>query len=103
MKPNRYLGRYLVICLLLSLSFCLIPYKALAKDELFLCGVVKGIDAKTGMVTVDVKSGSCPGIRQFQLAAPQAASRFIVGEKKCFPIDSSHCNDNNIHKILIRE
>ncbi|MGB9712757.1 MAG: hypothetical protein ACP5J5_05280 [Dissulfurimicrobium sp.] len=99
MEPNRYL----FICLLLLLSFCLVPYEALAKDELFLCGVVKNVNIKTGMVTVDVKSGSCPGVRQFQLIAPQAASLFIVGEKKCFPIDSSHCNDNIIHKILIRE
>lgn len=77
--------------------------QAFAVDNLFLCGIVKNVNEQKTLVTVDVKSGSCPGIRQFQLAAPQAASRFIVGEKKCFPIDSSHCNDNNIHKILIRE
>lgn len=77
--------------------------QAFAVDNLFLCGVVKNVDAQKALVSVDVKSGSCPGIRQFQLTTPQAASHFIVGEKKCFPIDSSHCNDNIIHKVLIRE
>lgn len=99
MQPYRYLFIYLPFLF----SLCMIPHEAFANDELFLCGVVKAIDARTGMVTVDVKSGSCPGIRQFQLAAPKTASLFIVGEEKCFPIDSSHCNDNRIHKILIRE
>jgi len=75
----------------------------MAEDELFLCGIVKEVDGQNLLVEVNVLSESCPGIRQFQLAAPQAASHFIVGEKKCFPIDSSHCNDNNIHKILIKE
>ncbi|MGQ9745068.1 MAG: hypothetical protein ACUVQV_03565 [Dissulfurimicrobium sp.] len=101
MKPYEYL-----ICLafIFSLfSLCMAQHKALAEDELFLCGIVKTIDAKTGMVTVDVKSDSCPGVRQFQLAAPKAALHFIAGEEKCFPIDSSHCNDGNIHKILIEE
>ncbi|MHB1015480.1 MAG: hypothetical protein ACYC2W_09420 [Desulfurivibrionaceae bacterium] len=77
--------------------------QAFAADNLYLCGIVKKVDAQKALVSIDIKSGSCPGLRQFQLAAPQAASRFIVGEKKCFPIDSSHCNDNIIHKILIRE
>lgn len=77
--------------------------KAFAADNLYLCGVVKKVDAGKALVSVDIKSGSCPGTRQFQLAAPQTASSFIVGKEKCFPIDSSHCNDNNIHKILIRE
>lgn len=92
----------MIICALIfsGILFCT---QAFAVDNLYLCGVVKNVNEQKTLVTVDVKSGSCPGTRQFQLIAPQAASRFIVGEKKCFPIDSSHCNDNNIHKILIRE
>jgi len=91
-----------IICAFMfpGILFCT---QAFAMDNLFLCGIVKKVDARKALVSIDVKSGSCPGLRQFQLAAPQAASRFIVGEKQCFPIDSSHCNDNIIHKILIRE
>ncbi|MDA8159978.1 MAG: hypothetical protein M0T76_04570 [Desulfobacteraceae bacterium] len=83
-----------------GLLFCT---QAFAMDNLFLCGLVKDVDVQKALVSVDITSGSCPGLRQFQLAEPQSASRFIVGEEKCFPIDSSHCNDNIVHKILIRE
>lgn len=76
---------------------------AFALDELYLCGVVQNVDGKKAMVSINVKSDSCPGVKLFQLANPHAASRFIAGENKCFSIDSNNCRDNKTHKIILGE
>ena len=76
-------------------------FAAPANDNLFLTGTVKGIDDKTGIVTIDVKSRSCPGIRQFKVNDIKRADAGLIGRTISFPIDSSTCGDDKIHTMIL--
>ncbi|HMK55144.1 MAG TPA: hypothetical protein VK448_00735 [Dissulfurispiraceae bacterium] len=75
-----------------------LPFVVLASDELNLTGVVKEVDARAGVVTIDVKSRSCKGIRTFKsdnIAIFDSQSGKIVS----FFINSSSCSGNDVYKI----
>jgi hypothetical protein len=70
----------------------------LGQDELWLTGKVLTYDVKTGLIKVDVKSESCPGVRTFEAEAglPESA---LVGKEIHFGIDSSTCKGDRTYKI----
>lgn len=72
--------------------------QALALDELYLCGVVTGINAKDGLVTINVTSESCLGLRTFKLPAKKRLS-LKVDERKFFYIDSNRCRPGYTYTI----
>jgi hypothetical protein len=70
-----------------------------AKDELYLTGVVRTVYANSGLVLVDVKSKSCPGVRRFKFDNTLDMEG-LEGKKISFSIDSSVCKAGVIYKII---
>lgn len=73
---------------------------AVAVDELYLCGIVKDVNSRSGTVTVDVRSSGCRGIRTFNLSSSINIASFKVDEKRCFFIDSNVCEANKTYSIM---
>ena len=69
-----------------------------AVDELYLTGIVRTVYANSGMVTVDVKSHSCRGVRRFKFDNTLDMEG-LEGKKISFSIDSSFCKAGGIYKI----
>ena len=69
-----------------------------ATDELFLTGVVKHVDPREGLVTVDVKSGSCPGVKAFR-TEDILKLEGAEGKKISFFINSSTCSPAETYAI----
>ena len=82
---------FLILVLLMS-------YKILAIDNLFLVGKVEDYFPLTNELKINVKSGSCKGIRYFII--DKKLNRNIIGKKIYFSIDSSSCEKNTKHKIV---
>lgn len=97
MKPKLALS----IALLALTVFC--HSSVLASDELYLCGTVESVTAQTGKVSIDVKSASCNGLREFKLPTLNKGESFQVGTRKCFYINSSECKDGHIYTITKTE
>lgn len=71
---------------------------AFALDELYLCGVVNGINARDGVVSVDVASEGCRGLRTFRLPAKLGLT--LKAKKRiCFFIDRNRCQASYVHTI----
>ncbi len=96
MKKKYFLITF-VLTILLIASFLNI-YPVIASDELFLVGIVKNIDYITGIVTVDIKTESCKGIRNFK-ALDLAEIEGLKDKKISFFIDSSICQNGKIYKM----
>lgn len=69
-----------------------------AVDELVLVGVLESVNVNSGMVTVNVKSQSCSGLKRFRVDNAEDVEGF-VGKRVVFSIDSSVCRDAAVHKI----
>ena len=68
-------------------------------DQLYVTGVIKSINASTGLVTVDVKSSSCHGMRIFK-ADNLDKLKTYVEQRVSFFIDSSICNVKETYTII---
>jgi hypothetical protein len=69
-----------------------------AVDELYLTGIVRNVYLKSGLAVVDVKSQSCPGVRQFTFDNT-VDMEGLEGKKISFSIDSSVCKIGGVYKI----
>lgn len=82
----------IIISLLLNIYF------VSASDDLFLTGVVRNINSKSKIVSVEVKSGTCRGIRTFKIEDP-AELEDLQGKKISFFINSSICKSDEIYEM----
>jgi hypothetical protein len=91
-----------ILCwvLFISMVVLMMPYVSplYAGDELLQNGFVKSVDIGKKIVTIDVKSLSCRGIRQFRVEKPSEFEN-LVGERIEFSIDSSTCVRDDIYTI----
>ena len=94
MKKRLYCLFFIVMILFL---FPVIP-PAHGADELYITGTVKYIDHRSGLVTVDVKSENCPGIRQFRVDDVSELEG-LTGKKISFFINSSTCKGDAVYKM----
>lgn len=71
----------------------LVAPPAFATDELYLCGTVENANLPGLLITINVASGGCRGLRTFKLsqAAANALAARGVGGRKCFFINSNTC------------
>jgi hypothetical protein len=88
---------YYVSTLLFLLILNIYPIHA--ADELFLTGVVKHYDSARGLVTVEVRSKSCPGTMTFRPENAVVDLEGSEGKKISFFINASTCDPNNIHTM----
>ena len=77
------------------------PSLSASVDELFLTGIVKGIDQQTGIITVDVKSESCRGIRHFKLIDATSFKDILPGRKISFRINNATCKSDVVYKMIL--
>lgn len=96
-KPNVLCQLVIAITILFILRVPLIN----SMDVLILTGIVKSIDYKTGIVTIDVKSESCQGIRRFKIDVLSNMDSTLIGREISFPISESSCEDRNINKMIL--
>lgn len=68
-------------------------------DQLQLTGVIKSVNAVTGLVTVEVASSSCRGMRIFKADKLDKLEEYVE-QKVSFFIDSNRCNVKEIYTIL---
>jgi hypothetical protein len=79
--------------------FVLCIHSSEAVDELNLTGIVRTVYAHSGLVTVDVKSQSCPGLRSFKFG-DSIDLEGLEGKKISFSIDSSVCRRDEVYRII---
>jgi len=97
MRQSHSLFLFLLIIVFLMFTVG----QAVGVDELFLTGIVKGIDQKTGIITVDVKSESCRGVRHFKLIDASSLKDTQQGKKISFRIDSAACKSDIVYKMIL--
>ena len=95
MKRKKKCWMFLVSILAFSV---LSIHSAKAVDELYLTGIVRNVYLKSGLAVVDVKSQSCPGVRQFTFDNT-VDMEGLEGKKISFSIDSSVCKIGGVYKI----
>ncbi len=89
------------ICLILASMFWIltVSFAFSGEEPLFLTGVIKTVDIRSGILTIDVKSNNCHGIRRFRVD-DTGAYRGLEGAEICFYIDSSSCRSAKITKVI---
>ena len=84
------------------LALAMIGQPALAADDhdqLQLTGTIKSVNAVTGLVTVDVVSSSCRGMRIFKADKLEKLEAY-VDQKVSFFIDSNKCEVKETYTII---
>lgn len=91
-------SRILLVCTFFCISV-FYRVSAFAVDNLYLCGIVKEVDTKKAVTSVDVQSKSCPGLHRFSLSEAGMMSSLSVDQRICFYIDSNQCKDDALYNI----
>ena len=68
-------------------------------DQLHVTGVIKSVNAVTGLVTVDVASSSCHGMRIFKADDLEKLADYLE-QNVSFFIDSSKCEVKETYAII---
>jgi ribosomal protein S1 len=92
-------SRILIFFFSLGLAL-LVQIPAFAVDELTLCGIVYDIDQNNSMVSVDVKSENCRGLKQFKVRDFKMLASFQVDKSRCFVIDHARCEPSVTSSII---
>jgi len=100
MKQRHSFFIFLLITLFLIFTVLTVD-QAVGTDELFLIGIVKGIDQQTGIITVGVKSESCRGVRHFKLIDASTLKDTQPGKKISFRIDSAVCKSDIVYTMIL--
>ena len=76
--------------------------QALRLDNLSLTGVVRSIDSNNGIISLDITSEGCRGLRTFRVPddAKGDLDASLIGKKLQFMIDSSKCERGRIYNII---
>lgn len=94
-EKEKYLI-FLIFTLLFIIICSICP--VYSEDELFLTGIVKEVDFKKGVVTIEVLSQICSGIKTFQTEDIEKLSD-SEGKKITFFINTSTCIPNEIYTM----
>jgi len=106
-RPNsdglRRCGLPVLLIAVILLASAAIVRTALAADnldQLFVTGVIKSVNAGTGIVMVDVTSSSCHGMRIFKADKPDILEDYIE-QRVSFFINSNRCEVKEVYTILV--
>jgi hypothetical protein len=95
------LAALLVAVIMVALTMGGQPALATTDPEyLYITGIVKSVNAATGLVTVDVMSSSCKGMRIFKANKLDKLESYME-QKVSFFIDSERCQIKEVHAILV--
>lgn len=95
-KGQRYYRVFIFLAIVASLI--LTDFPVLAVDELYLTGILNSVDVKSGTVTVNVKSQSCPGPRRFRVENA-ADLEGEAGREITFFINSQSCKGTTVYTM----
>ena len=96
-----FVGKKMVIILFSLMLVSLFSQVGLALDNLSLTGFVRSIDKNNGIISVQITSGSCKGLRTFRV--PDNAKDDLddwMGKPLRFVIDSSQCEQGKLYNIM---
>ena len=100
---SRSVGLFAVLFMGISLlALTMSGQQALAADDhdqLQLTGIIKSVNAVTGLVTVDVVSSSCSGMRVFKADKLEMLEAY-VDQKVSFFVDSNKCEVKATYTII---
>lgn len=76
-----------------------------ALDNLSLGGIVRSVDKDNGIITLNVTSESCRGLRTFRVPddAKDDLDDSLIGKRLLFSIDSAKCEKGKIYNIIFKE
>jgi hypothetical protein len=99
-KRNK-MGVVLVFFIIMSLC----PQTGHAIDNLSLTGFVRSIDSGNGIISLDITSEGCRGLRAFKVpdGAKGDLDASLIGKRLQFMIDSSRCERGRIYNIIFKE
>jgi hypothetical protein len=102
LNNSRLHGPVLFAVLLMAITLLALTVSsqpANAVDELYLTGTIKSINASTGIVTVNVTSSSCRGMRIFKADKLEKLEEYVE-QNISFFIDSDKCAVKDIYTII---
>ncbi|HON86342.1 MAG TPA: hypothetical protein PK864_10020 [Syntrophorhabdaceae bacterium] len=95
----KYLTPF-IIFVFLSLAFFNLSF---AQEKLNLTGIIRAIDATSGIVRIQVTSERCEGLWNFKFPdyAKDDLDKSMVGKRIQFSIDSPVCDPKRLHTIVL--
>ncbi|HOP85090.1 MAG TPA: hypothetical protein PLM71_11020 [Syntrophorhabdaceae bacterium] len=102
MNKKSVFFKLLAPCIIFG--FSLINFHvSFAQENLSLTGIIKSVDAVSGIVRIQVTSENCSGLWNFKFPdyAKDDLDKSIVGKKIQFTIDSPVCDPKKIHTIVL--
>jgi hypothetical protein len=102
---KEFIGNRIGIILVSFMLIFLCTEVSLALDNLSLSGFVQSIDKNNGLITLNVTSESCKGLRSFRVSnnAKDDLDETLVGVNLQFGIDSSECERGKIYNMILKE
>jgi hypothetical protein len=76
-----------------------------AGDSLLLTGFVRSIDGSNGIISLDITTEGCRGLRAFKVPDDSKGDldSSLIGQRLQFLIDSSKCERGRIYSIIFKE
>jgi hypothetical protein len=98
----EFISKKMVIILAVFILISLCAQTSLAVDNLSLTGFIKSIDNNNGILTVNITSESCKGLRVFKVpdGAKGTLDISLIDKKVQFYINSANCEPGKVYNIL---
>jgi hypothetical protein len=102
---KKLIGKKMGIIFVSFMFISLYTQTSVAVDELSLTGFVKSIDKTNGIISINVTSESCRGLRVFRVPddARNDLDASLIGRKLQFDIDSATCERGKVYTIISKE
>ncbi len=101
----KFVGKNIRVILVSFALISLCAQTGLALDNLSLTGIVKSIDKNNGIISMQIISEGCRGLKSFKVPDDMKSDLddSLKGKKIVFSIDSSKCEQGKIYNILFKE
>jgi hypothetical protein len=102
---KEFINKKMGIILISFALICLYVQTGFASDNLLLNGVLQSIDKGNGLVTFNIMTEGCTGVRAFKMpdSAKSDLDDSMIGMNLQFIIDSSTCEKGKIYSVIIKE
>jgi len=103
MSKKSLFFKLLAPCIIFACVFLIYPNLSFAQENLSLTGIIKSVNAVSGIVSIQVTSENCRGLWIFKFPdyAKDDLDKSMVGKKIQFTIDSPVCDPKKLHTIVL--
>ena len=93
---------FIMFCVVILLSLFIIN-PSHSEENLLLTGIIKSVDAISGIVRIQVSTEKCKGLWNFKIPdyAKEDLDKSMIGRRIQFVINSSVCDPRNIYTIML--